>query len=370
MLSPKDYSRIVELIWKKAPSRVIQQATHQIQESLNPHPAGQMELNVPKANHIGLDGIQHKYRETVLFFPSQGQTCHAYCTYCFRWPQFVGIEALQFKSNEIKHLVNYLKSHQEVSNILFTGGDPLIMKTSVLRQYIEPLLDPDLDHITTIRLGTKATSYWPYRFVTDPDSDELLRLFEKCRKAGKNISIMSHYSHPCELQTSISQVAIQRIQNSGAIIRCQAPLIHRVNDDSNLWRDLWSIQVQLGLIPYYMFIERDTGPKNYFEVPLFKSLEIFRNAYKQVSGLARTVRGPSMSAAPGKIVIEGVTYIDNEKVFVLKFIQARNPDWVGRPFFAKFDSTATWLSDLYPAFGETTFFFEEDFTLIRKQASA
>ena len=240
------------------------------------------------------------------------------------------------------------------------------MKTAILRRYIEPLLVPELDHITTIRIGTKATSYWPYRFVTDSDSDELLRLFEKCQKAGKTIAIMAHYSHPRELQTSISQVAVQRIRNSGAIIRCQAPLIRRVNDDSSLWRDIWSMQVQLGMIPYYMFIERDTGPKNYFEIPLHKSLEIFQNAYKQVSGLARTVRGPSMSATPGKVVIDGVSHINKEKVFVLKFIQARNPDWVGRPFFAKFDPTATWLGDLYPAFGKQNFFFEETSERIKR----
>ena len=44
--------------------------------------------------------MQHKYRETVLFFPSQGQTCHAYCTYCFRWAQFVGLDDLKFASRE------------------------------------------------------------------------------------------------------------------------------------------------------------------------------------------------------------------------------------------------------------------------------
>jgi KamA family protein len=359
MLAQRDYSRLVELVWKKAPSKEIKQVAHQIQKTLNPHPAEQMQLNVPSMNQLTLEGVQHKYKETVLFFPSQGQTCHSYCTYCFRWAQFVGIKELQFQSNEIKHLVDYLKPRRKVSNVLFTGGDPLIMKTEILRRYIEPLLIPELDHITTIRIGTKATSYWPYRFVTDSDSDELLRLFEKCQKAGKTIAIMAHYSHPRELETSISQVAVQRIRNSGAIIRCQAPLIRKVNDDSSLWRDLWSMQVKLGMIPYYMFIERDTGPKNYFEIPLHKSLEIFQNAYKQVSGLARTVRGPSMSATPGKVVIDGVSHINKEKVFVLKFIQARNPDWVGRPFFAKFDPTATWLSDLCPAFGKQNFFFEE-----------
>ena len=119
-----------------------------------------------------------------------------------------------------------------------------------------------------------------------------------------------------------------------------------------------------------MFVERDTGPKNYFEVPLATAAEIFRTAYKRVSGLARTVRGPSMSATPGKVVVDGVAEVYGQKVFVLKFIQGREPDWVGRPFFARYDPEATWLDDLRPAFGQKRFFFEQVLRQIRKTGDA
>ncbi|MFP4854773.1 lysine 2,3-aminomutase, partial [Paraburkholderia sp. BR14264] len=75
---------------------------------------------------------------------------------------------------------------------------------------------------------------------------------------------------------------------------------------------------------------------------------------------ARTVRGPSMSAFPGKVVIDGIVDIAGEKVFALQFLQARKPEWVRRPFYAKFDPNATWLHDLVPAFGEQKFFFETE----------
>lgn len=114
------------------------------------------------------------------------------------------------------------------------------------------------------------------------------------------------------------------------------------------------------MIPYYMFVERDTGPKNYFEVPLVRAQEIFREAFSYVSGLARTVRGPSMSAWPGKVRVLGTAEIKGEKVIVLDFLQGRNPEWNGRPFFAKYDPNATWLDQLKPAFGEEKFFFEYD----------
>jgi L-lysine 2,3-aminomutase len=254
--------------------------------------------------------------------------------------------------------------------VLFTGGDPLIMKTAVLRKYIEPLLAPELDHIVSIRLGTKATAYWPHRFITDSDADSLLALFEKVRRAGKHLAIMSHYSHPREIETPAAQAAVRRIHDTGAVTRCQAPLIRHVNDDAMKWADLWRLQVRLGMVPYYMFVERDTGPKNYFEVPLARALEIFTTAWRRVSGLARTVRGPSMSATPGKVVVDGTAEVAGEKVFVLKFIQARNPDWVGKPFFARYDPEATWLDDLRPAFGEKQFFFEGALRQIRHRHRA
>jgi KamA family protein len=304
--------------------------------------------------------VQHKYRETVLFFPAAGQTCHAYCSYCFRWAQFVGIDGLKFATRQAENLVRYLRQHREVTSVLFTGGDPMVMKAAVLKRYIEPLLDPSLDHVSSIRIGTKAPAYWPYRFVTDPDTDELMRLFESVRASGRHLAVMAHYSHPRELETPIAHAAVRRMRSAGAVVRCQAPLIRHVNDSAECWSDMWRAQVRLGAVPYYMFVERDTGAKEYFEVPLAEALEIFERAYRRVSGLGRSVRGPSMSAMPGKVLVDGVATIQGQKVFVLKFVQGRNPEWVGKPFFAKFDPQATWLTDLEPAFDEEQFFFEPD----------
>lgn len=160
--------------------------------------------------------------------------------------------------------------------------------------------------------------------------------------------------------------AIQRIKNAGVIIRTQAPLLNNINNDPQVWATMWRMQVKLGLVPYYMFIERDTGAKHYFEIPLVCAWQVYREAMQQVSGLARTARGPSMSAGPGKVEIQGVSEIKGEKVFVLRFIQARNPDWVQQPFFAKHDEKATWLDQLKPAFGEEKFFYEDEYEAMCK----
>jgi KamA family protein len=360
MLEPADLARVSALVRNGATPQQIRPVADRIRLKLNPHPAGQLEHNVPRLDGVPLPGLQHKYRETVLFFPGRGQTCHAYCTYCFRWAQFVGMEGLKFAQRETETFHEYLRRRTEVTDVLFTGGDPLIMRAWHLRTYIEPLLKPDLEHLRQIRIGTKALAFWPHKFVTDPDADTLLRLFERVVASGRHLALMAHFTHPRELETPVVRRAIERIRGTGAVIRTQAPLVRHINDSAGTWAGMWRAQVALGCIPYYMFVERDTGPKGYFGMPLATAHDIFRRAFRQVSGLARTVRGPSMSAMPGKVVVLGTQEIHGEKVFVLSFLRGRNRDWVGRPFFAKFDPAATWLDQLRPAFGEKRFFFEED----------
>jgi L-lysine 2,3-aminomutase len=234
----------------------------------------------------------------------------------------------------------------------------MVMSSALLRRTIEPLLDPSLAHVRSIRIGSKALSFWPYRFLTDADADDLLRLFEDVSSQGRRLAFMAHFSHPRELETTAVTMAIRRIRGAGVVVRCQAPLIRHVNDKSEVWAEMWRRQVALGAVPYYQFVERDTGPKQYFQVPLARALRIFSAAYSEVSGLVRTVRGPSMSATPGKVLVDGVATIRGDKVFVLKMVQARDPAWVNRVFFAQFDSQAAWIDELQPAFGERQFFFD------------
>jgi KamA family protein len=367
MLSNDQFRRMSFALSNNHTLDEIQTTADDIRLELNPHPAGQMTLNVPLMFDEPVKGVQHKYRETVLIFPSSGQTCHSYCTFCFRWAQFVGNHDLKFATDESKGFQDYLISQKGVTDVLLTGGDPLIMSARNLAAYIEPFLEHEFDHIRNIRIGTKSVAYWPYKFVTDKDADDTLRLFDRVVNSGKHLAIMGHYNHWRELSTDVAQEAIRRIRNTGAQIRTQSPLVKNVNDSSEVWARMWKEQVKLGCIPYYFFIERNTGAKNYFSIPLNRAYQIYREAYQEISGLSRTVRGPSMSALPGKVSIEGVTQINGEKVFVLTLLQSRNPEWVKKPFFAKYNENATWLTDLRPAFGKDKFFYQDELNqMIRK----
>jgi KamA family protein len=359
MLPAADVQRMARLLARDAPAGEVTAAAHEVRTRLNPHPAGQLALNIPDLGDEPLPGVQHKYPETVLVFPKQAQTCHAYCTYCFRWAQFVDEPDLKIATADTDRVIEYLRRHREVSSVLITGGDPMIMGAEVLRRYIEPLFNQGLEHIESVRIGSKSLAYWPQRFVTDPDADDTLRLFEEIVASGRSLAFMAHFSHPRELESPLVAEAVRRIRDAGAVIRTQAPLIRSINDDPATWAAMWRAQVRMGMVPYYMFVERDTGPQDYFAVPLACGYGIFREAYQSVSGLGRTVRGPSMSATPGKLCVDGITEVAGEKVFVLHMIQARDPDLVGKPFFARYDPDATWLSDLEPAFA-ARFPFEPD----------
>lgn len=355
MLSTKYFDRMAQLIQAKAPQKEITKASNEIRLTLNPNPSGQAN-NLPEYNGEKLVGAQHKYKETMLFFPTQGQTCHAYCTFCFRWPQFTNLEGLKFAMKEIDLVVGYLKEHSEITDLLFTGGDPMIMKSKVFKAYIDAILEADLPNLKTIRIGSKTLAYWPYRYTKDDDSKELLDVFRSITDAGLSLSFMAHFNHISELKTAAVSLAAKAIRETGAVIRTQSPLLRHLNDDADMWANMWRKQVDMGMIPYYMFMARETGAQEYFGLTLEEAWNIFRDAYSQVSGICRTVRGPVMSSDPGKIQVLGITEINGEKQYALNFLQGRNPEWVGQPFFAKYNEKALWISDLEPAFTDKFMF--------------
>ncbi len=361
MLSSDEIAIVDRLISQSASRETIAEAVSELRNSKNPAPANQSSnrpILFDDDETFECEGLQHKYANTCLMFHRNAQTCHAYCTYCFRFNQFVGKD--KFLEDDSVRFHKYLTQHPEISDILITGGDPATMKADVFREMLEPLISPDYNHIKNIRIGTKALTYHPFRFLTEPDADELMDVLSYVIQKGKHVSIMAHFSHFNELGP-ITLEAAKRLRQIGCNIRTQAPVMKYINDNPKVWAKMWEMQMSNGMIPYYMFVARDTGPQQYFEVPLAKCLIIYQEARKMVSGLSHTARGPSMSTGPGKISVLGEETIAGERVFVLKFLQGRNSDWCDRVFFAKYDEKASWIDQLKPAFGETKFFFEDEY---------
>ena len=118
-----------------------------------------------------------------------------------------------------------------------------------------------------------------------------------------------------------------------------------------MWANKWREEVRLGIVPYYMFVARDTGAQAFFNVPLVRAQKLYADAIRSTSGLCRTARGPSMSCTPGKIEVTGVQEIMGQPAFILRFLQCRDEEWIGKVFFAKYDPKAIWFDDLEPLDG-------------------
>jgi KamA family protein len=344
-LPDSDIDSLVKVLREGEPDYVVQGHIRRIRASLNPHPAGQLTLNVPQIEDERIEGIQHKYAETVLIFPRRGQTCHAFCNFCFRWPQFTR-DGNQIAVRDESTVWSYLKEHTEVQCVLITGGDPLVMRVEALSAILDRLLEPSLGHITSIRIGTRAFSHWPYRFTTDHDSAELLSSFEKYMDAGKSLTLVAHFVHPRELETRAAVSALRAVRKTGATLLGQGPILRGVNDDSSILRRLWLRQVENGVTPYYTFVERNTGAFRSFRLPLVRYLEVFQTAYESVQGACRTVRGPVMSTVAGKVQVQSITTVEGRDAMELRYIQARNPAWLKTPFFTCVDHDAAWIDEL------------------------
>lgn len=281
-------------------------------------------------------GVQHKYPHTVLLLCHE--TCGSYCRYCFRKRLF--IRRSEEISNDITPGIEYIRANPNVNNVLLTGGDPLQMPTARLRRIIRQLRE--IPHVRIIRIGTKMPAFEPFRISDDP---ELLELFRRYSTPRRRIYLICHFDHPREL-TDEAVEALDAVMRAGVICVNQCPLCRGINDDPRVLAELYSELSYLGCMPYYLFQCRPTVGNGPYAVPLVRGWEIFREALRHGSGLARRARYV-MSHELGKVEIYGV---DEDHIYI-RFHRARDPRFRGKLLKYKRNDLAYWLDDLDPADG-------------------
>ncbi len=142
MLLPSEIQRLKECLNKENHHEELAALISDIRNSKNPAPSNQRAnrpviLDEDDDEVYECDGLQHKYKNTVLMFHKNAQTCHSYCTYCFRFNQFVGKDRFLEETSQRFH--TYLSQHKEISDILITGGDPATMKADVFKDMLTPI---------------------------------------------------------------------------------------------------------------------------------------------------------------------------------------------------------------------------------------
>ena len=210
-------------------------------------------------------GVEHKYKDTALLLVND--VCGAYCRYCFRKRLFM--DGNDEVVRDVSGGLDYIRAHSEISNVLLTGGDPLIMSTSKLEPIIRQLRE--IPHVQIIRIGSKMPAFNPFRIINDPS---LLKMIETYSTAEKRIYVMAHFNHPREL-TDEAEQGLHLLLRSGAIVVNQSPLIRGINDDSGTLANLFARLSFIGVPPYYIFQCRPTEGNKSYSVPIEEAYEIF-----------------------------------------------------------------------------------------------
>ncbi len=320
MLHPQNYAALRQWLQTGMGQYTLKKIVRAIERSMYPE-VKKYEGKVARVNGVRVPGVDHLFHTSMHLFPDpMVKTCHAYCNYCFRWLLFTNKTAQQSLAYQNPETpVQYLKNNPQIVEVTFTGADPLVLKAATLKKYIEPILA--IDSIQAIRICSKSLAWWPFRFTTDRDADELLQLFDYVQQQGKHLSLRAHFTHPRELAQPEVATATARIRATGTQIHCQGPLVQGINDTADALATMWTKQVQLGMVPYYLFMEADHSPQSPFRVPLARALRIFQEAQHKTTALARTVRGPVFMNDLNRVLLDGTTELNGQKYFVLKTLQ-------------------------------------------------
>lgn len=297
------------------------------------HDWGKLDASNEAANTV-LRGVQHKYPDTALLLCNE--VCGAYCRYCFRKRLFMNDN--DEASKDLTEGIAYIAAHPEITNVLLTGGDPLLLSTRRLTEIIGALRE--IEHVRIIRIGTKMTAFNPFRVLDDPS---LIEMFEKYSTPRKRIYVMNHFDHPREL-TDEAVASLDRLIRAGAIMTNQCPMIAGINDDPMVLSDMFRQLSWIGCPPYYVFQGRPTAGNDPYKVSIVRGWEIFREALRYGSGLARRARFV-MSHETGKIEILAV----DEQHIYLRYQRAKDASLRGRFLIYKRNDDAYWLDDLEPA---------------------
>lgn len=277
-----------------------------------------------------LPGLEHKYSPTALFIVNN--VCGGICRYCFRKRIFM--KDRSEKLRDLPGALEYIKAHREITNVLLTGGDPLMSSTRRLEEIISELAR--IDHVHIIRIGSKIPAFNPYRIIDDPD---LLEMIDKYSTTRKRIYVMTHFNHPREL-TDVAIRALNLLRKAGALLCNQTPIIRGINDDPVVLQELLRKLSFLGVPPYYVFQCRPSRGNKTYAVPVEEAYEIFERAKKGIAGLAKRARYV-LSHATGKIEVVGKT---TERIY-FRYHLAAHPQDNGRFLSFRTNPDAFWFDD-------------------------
>lgn len=238
-------------------------------------------------------GLVHKYPTKALLFPSNH--CGSFCRFCFR-RRLVGQTDDFLNEREIQSALTYIRETVQLDEIILSGGDPLTCTDEMLVRIISEL--KRIAHVKIVRIHTRLPINCPSR-ITDNLVSRLKRY--------QPIYVVVHVNHPREISEPTRR-AFALLAENGIMCLSQTALLRGVNDNKDTLKDLWTTLVYNRVKPYYLFHTDPLVGLGHFRVPIPRGIEIMRNLYDRMSGLAYPLYCFNVPGGYGHILL-GYNYL-------------------------------------------------------------
>lgn len=238
--------------------------------------------------HTKVRGLVHKYKNRVLLLLTLN--CEAYCRFCTRRRSVSDVKGGVISPNDLENIIDYLKAHKEIKEVIISGGDPLTVP-EILEKTLKEITK--LPQIKIIRIGTRLP-------VSNPPKIDakLLKILSIVKK--QPLYILIHFEHPDEI-TKETKEAVYKLRKAGAILFSQSVFLKGVNDSFETLYKLFSGLVEIGVKPYYLYRCDLVKGTYHFIVPFEKEVEIATKLRKNLSGLACPIYVIDTPNGSGKI---------------------------------------------------------------------
>ena len=254
------------------------------------------------------NGVLQKYDYSVLIVTTE--SCAMFCRHCFR-RRIVGRKTDHILQN-FEAAVEYVASHPDVTNVILSGGDPLMLPTPLLCKLLMALAE--IEHLGFVRIGSRTPVTYPCRIF----DDELIELFTEF-SSKKTLYLPTHFNHVKEITPAAAE-AVRRLRMAGVTVNNQAVLLRGVNDRPEDLKALMDGLLRIGVNPYYLYqCMPVSGVSHHFQVPLKQAVEIVDEARSGMDGYAKRFKF-ILGHDIGKLEVCGL--LDGK--LVLKQIHARS----------------------------------------------
>ncbi len=250
--------------------------------------------------------LVHKYPDRVLFLVSN--KCAMYCRFCTR-KRKVGTEKMKISPETLRAGYGYLRQHPEIREVLISGGDPLLLQDEEIGAILRTLRS--IPSIEVIRIGTRVPSVLPMRITKN-----LVAIL----KAHHPLYINTHFNHPNEI-TKESSLACTMLADAGIPMGCQTVLLKGINDDVKTLKELFLGLLRIRVKPYYLFQADLTKGTNHFRTPTKTGIEIMRQLYGHISGMAIPTYALDGPKGKGKIPLTPQYILENGNTLIFENYQ-------------------------------------------------